>query len=55
MRSANFEVHLLTSWFSEDRITIQQSDYSDCKLDLTIEQFHELIHTLIDFSMTQGR
>lgn len=55
MKSDNFEVILYQSWFSNDRLTIQQKDYDSYRLEIGAESIDELIRLLIEFRMSYSR
>lgn len=55
MKSDNFEVILYQSWFSNDRLTIQQKDYDNYRLEIGAESIDELIRLLIEFRMSYSR
>ncbi len=52
MKSDNFEVILYSSWFSNDRLTIQQNDYDSYRLEIGAEKIDELIRLLIEFKLS---
>lgn len=55
MKSGNFEVILYSSWLSDDKVTIKQSDYSDYHLEIGMDELDELIHLLLDFRFSYNR
>lgn len=54
-KSDNFEICLYSSWLSDDKVTIQQSEYSSYRLEIDMDKVDELIHLLLDFRFSYNK
>lgn len=52
MKTDNFEIILYESWFSNDKLTIQQNEYNVRRLEIDVNKVDELIHLLIEFKIS---